>query len=83
MIEQLTGMKTTDIESVKREGTALYHQRNGKWVRIRRIFNRAIADELVEKSAKVPFDWRDDLNIEWAGHPNWYFLISKQSLTFI
>ena len=83
VIEQLTGMKTTDIESVKREGTALYHQRNGKWVRIRRIFNRAIADELVEKSAKVPFDWRDDLNIEWAGHPNWYFLISKQSLPFI
>ena len=83
VIEQLTGMKTTDIESVKREGNVLYHQRNGKWVRIRRIFNRAIADELVEKSAKVPFDWRDDLNIEWAGHPNWYFLISKQSLPLI
>jgi hypothetical protein len=23
------------------------------------------------------------LNIEWAGHPNWYFLISKQSLPLI
>ncbi|MFZ9977420.1 MAG: hypothetical protein ACO3GR_04960 [Candidatus Kapaibacteriota bacterium] len=83
VIEQLTGMKTTDIESIKQEGNALYHQRNGKWVRIRRIFNRAIADELVEKSAKVPFDWRDALDIEWAGHPNWYFLISKQSLPLI
>jgi hypothetical protein len=83
VIEQLTGMKTTDIETVKKEGNALYHQRNGKWVRIRRVFNRAIADELLEKSAKVPFDWRDDLNIEWAGHPNWYFLISKQSLPLI
>jgi len=80
VIEQLTGMKTTDIESIKKEGNALYHQRNGKWVRIRRIFNRAIADELVETSAKVPFDWRDELDIEWAGHPNWYFLMSKQSL---
>ncbi len=83
VIEQLTGMKTTDIESVKKEGNALYHLRNGKWVRIRRVFNRAIADELIEKSANVPFDWRDDLDIEWAGHPNWYFLISKQSLPLI
>ena len=83
VIEQLTGMKTTDIETVKKERNALFHQRNGKWVKIRRIFNRAIADELVENSAKVPFDWRDDLDIEWAGHPNWFFLISKQSMPLI
>ena len=83
VIEQLTGMKTTDIEMVKKEGNSLFHQRNGKWVKIRRIFNRAIADELVEHSAKVPFDWRDDLDIEWAGHPNWFFLISKQSMPLI
>ncbi len=83
VIEQLTGMKTTDIETVKKEGNSLFHQRNGKWVKIRRIFNRAIADELVEHSAKVPFDWRDSLDIEWAGHPNWFFLISKQSMPLI
>lgn len=81
--EQLTGMKTTDIETVKKEGNSLFHQRNGKWVKIRRIFNRAIADELVENCAKVPFDWRDELDIEWAGHPNWFFLISKQSMPLI
>lgn len=80
VIEQLTGMKTTDIESVKKEGNALFHLRNGKWIRIRRIFNRAIADELVDNSAKMPFDWRDDIDVEWAGHPNWYFKISKNIL---
>jgi hypothetical protein len=29
------------------------------------------------------FDWRDDLDVEWAGHPNWYFRISKFSIPFL
>ena len=29
------------------------------------------------------FDYRDDLDVEWAGHPNWYFRISKFSLPFL
>lgn len=83
VIEQLTGMKTTDIQSVKKQGNALFHQRNGKWVRIRRIFNRAIADELDDNLAKLPFNWYDDIDVEWAGHPNWYFKISKHILPFL
>lgn len=83
VIEQLTGMKTTDIQSVKKEGNALFHQRNGKWIRIRRIFNRAIADELDDNSVKLPFNWYDDIDVEWAGHPNWYFKMSKYILPFL
>ena len=29
---------------------------------------------------KTGFDLRDELDVEWAGHPNWYFLLSKVSL---
>jgi hypothetical protein len=32
---------------------------------------------------KLGFDWRDDLDVEWAGHPNWYFRISKFSIPFL
>jgi len=39
-----------------------------------------IVDELVRKAVKLPFDYRDELQVEWAGHPNWYFQVSKFSL---
>jgi hypothetical protein len=32
---------------------------------------------------KLAFDWRDDLDVEWAGHPNWYFRISKFSIPYL
>ena len=52
-------------------------------VPIRRIYNRAIVDELDRKKIKLPFDFRDELDVEWAGHPNWYFRISKFSIPYL
>jgi hypothetical protein len=40
-------------------------------------------DELQRKNVKLEFDWRDDLDVEWAGHPNWYFRISKFSIPYL
>lgn len=82
-LRNLIGLEETDICSVKKEGNRLYHLRNGKWVQIKRIFNRAIIDELDDQRASLPFDWRDDLDVEWAGHPNWYFRISKFALPYL
>ncbi|MBV9438222.1 MAG: hypothetical protein JOZ44_19335, partial [Acidobacteria bacterium] len=45
--------------------------------------NRMIVDEIVRKGISLPFDLRDDLDVEWAGHPNWYFRISKFSIPFL
>jgi hypothetical protein len=42
-----------------------------------------IVDELVRKQIQLPFDYRDDLAVEWAGHPNWYFRISKLSIPYL
>jgi hypothetical protein len=50
---------------------------------IRRIYNRAIVDEMVRKKIKLQFDYREPFDIEWAGHPNWYFHISKFSLPWL
>ena len=50
---------------------------------IRRIFNRAIVDEM-ERDGVVPgFDYREQFEVQWAGHPNWYFRISKFSLPWL
>lgn len=82
-LERLIGIQTSDIRSVRKEGNRLLHLRNGVWTPIRRVFNRAIIDELDEQQAEIPFQWNDELDLEWAGHPNWYFRISKFTLPFL
>jgi len=83
LTEKMLGVRTVDIEAIKKSGSELYYERNGGRVPIKRIYNRAIADELQRKQVKLGFDWRDDLNLEWAGHPNWYFRISKFSIPYL
>jgi hypothetical protein len=83
LTEKMLGVRTVDIEAIRKQGSQLYYERNGGRVPIRRIYNRAIVDELQRKNVKLGFDWRDDLNVEWAGHPNWYFRISKFSIPYL
>ncbi len=43
-----------------------------------------IFDELIRRpDLQLPFRFQDELNVTWAGHPNWYFRISKHSLPFL
>ncbi len=81
--QELLGVPFVDIVDVKKEGSHLYYQRGGKRIPIHRIYNRAIVDELQRKHVTLNFDWRDDLDVEWAGHPNWYFRISKFSIPYL
>ena len=86
MHEQHLGIQTVDITSVVKQGNRLFYpnaRRGGQLTPIRRIYNRAIVDELVRKQIALPFDYRDPLEVEWAGHPNWYFQISKFSIPFL
>lgn len=83
LTEKMLGVRAVDIVDIKKEGSRLYYERGGKRVPIRRIYNRAIVDELERKNVKLNFDWRDDLDVEWAGHPNWYFRISKFSIPYL
>jgi hypothetical protein len=82
MTEKALGIKTVDVAKLVKEGSRLFYrdERRGKLVPVERIYNRVIVDELVRKQVKLPFDYRDELQVEWAGHPNWYFQVSKFSL---
>jgi hypothetical protein len=77
--ERFYGVRTVDIRQIRKEGRRLVH--NG--VPIGRIYNRAIVDELERKQVQLQFDFRDDLDVEWAGHPNWFFRLSKFSLPYL
>jgi hypothetical protein len=81
--EEKLHIATVDIAKLRKQGNRLYYQRNGRDIPIHRIYNRAIVDELERKNIQLPFDYRDPLDVEWAGHPNWYFRISKFSLPFL
>ncbi len=78
--ERQFGVRAVCITQLIRQGNRLFYERDGRQVPIHRIYNRAIADELERRQVQVPFDWRDDLDVEWAGHPNHYFRFSKFSL---
>ncbi len=79
LTEQEYGVRTVDIRDLRKQGRRLYHGQ----VPVRRIYNRAIVDELQRKQAQLGFDFRDDLDVEWAGHPNWFFRLSKFSLPYL
>src|SRR5207245_1846770 len=81
--EKLLGIKTVCITKLKKEGNRLYWEDGGRRVPVKRIYNRAIVDELERKGVPLAFDFRDDLDVEWAGHPNWYFRISKYSIPYL
>lgn len=50
---------------------------------VRRIYNRVVFDELIQKGIELPFDYREELDVQWAPHPNWYWVWSKYSLPFL
>jgi hypothetical protein len=81
---QRLGIAVVDIRSLEGAGNKL-HYRNaaGRLIPIHRIYNRTIADELIARQVRLPFDLTKPWDVEWAGHPNWYFLISKFSIPWL
>lgn len=78
------GIAVVDIRSLEAVGNKLhYRDANSRLIPIHRIYNRAIADELMARRVILPFDLTKDWDVEWAGHPNWYFLISKFSIPWL
>lgn len=83
LTETLLGIKTIAITDIKRDRRKLFYENASRRIPIHRIYNRAIVDELVRKSPKLNFNLTDDLDVEWAGHPNWFFRMSKFSLPYL
>ena len=71
-------------ELIKKGKKLFYISKNGEEILVKRIYNRVIFDELdLRTDLKLNFHFSDDLDVEWAGHPNWFFRISKFILPFL
>jgi hypothetical protein len=83
LTEKMLGVRAVCITKIRQEGRRLYYEVEGRRIPIQRIYNRAIVDELERRHIAPAFDLRDDLDVEWAGHPNDYFRISKFSIPYL
>jgi len=82
--QALLGIRPVCVTKIKKRGRQLFYDRNEREVQIERIYNRVIFDELIRKpDLNLPFQFQDDLDVKWVGHPNWYFRISKHSLPYL
>lgn len=78
LTEKLLGIKTVCLTKVKKEGKKLFYENEGKKTEIKRIYNRVIFDELDKiPDLKIEFDFREEADVKWITHPNWFFKISK------
>jgi hypothetical protein len=76
----LFGVSACDPTQLRKHGRQLFLPDG---TRVRRIYNRVVFDELLKKGTELPFDYREELDVEWAPHPNWYWTWSKYSLPFL
>ena len=84
--EEYTGIKMVCLTELIKEGRQLFYMNKGKKTKIERIYNRVIFDDLHQQTTdtrekgKILFE---ELEVEWAPHPNWFYRISKYTLPFI
>ncbi|HWS72943.1 MAG TPA: hypothetical protein VN605_12560 [Thermoanaerobaculia bacterium] len=80
----LFDVDAVDPTHLTRRGRQLFRRNAaGQEVQVKRIYNRVVFDELIQKRVELPFDYREELDVEWAPHPNWYWVWSKYSLPFL
>ncbi|HTR28867.1 MAG TPA: hypothetical protein VMH27_06340 [Puia sp.] len=81
------GIQPVCLTELIRESDQLFyiHPLTRQKTRIRRIYNRVIFDELHQASAGLgPYvDIRQDLDVHWVTHPDWFYRVSKFTLPFI
>ena len=75
------GIEIVCLTKVKKEGRKLYYEKEGRKIQIKRIYNRVIFDEINKiPNLKTEFDFREEVDVKWITHPNWFFKISKYIL---
>lgn len=81
IIARKLGIAVVDITTLILEGGNLYYtNRKGRQVPIRRIYNRARVDRILSQGVRLPVDFTRPMEVEWAGHPVWSYLIGRFSL---
>ena len=68
---------------LRRRGRGLFYEKDGGAIPVKRVFNRVIWSDLERLERDLEWSFHDELDFEWAGHPNWFFRYSKLALPWI
>mgnify|MGYP000698392852 CR=1 FL=1 len=81
----LLGIKVLCISKLIKKGKQLFYlDDGGEKIQVLKIYNRIIFDELDQRGdLQREFDFTDDVDVEWIGHPNWFFRISKYTMPLL
>lgn len=73
------------LTDLVREGKKLFYKKGDRKIRVKKIYNRIIFDELsqVKDSLGDVVDITKPLDVEWVPHPNWFYRISKFTLPLL
>ncbi|HWR94361.1 MAG TPA: hypothetical protein VN192_04080 [Flavobacterium sp.] len=79
------GIPVICVTKLYQKGRLLFYKNeDGVEIQVKRIYNRVIFDELdLRTDLKLNFDFSSEVDVEWAGHPNWFFRISKFILPYL
>lgn len=80
--KRLWGIEAVCLTKIKQEGADLFYEKDGRKIKIERIYNRLIMDDLDRNfpDLKIEVDFNKATNVKWISHPNWFYRISKFSL---
>jgi hypothetical protein len=84
--EDLIGIKTVCLTEVEQQDKNLFYREKEKLIKIDRIYNRVIFDELLQQPSEVQQKgkiFHEELNVTWVPHPHWFYRVSKFTLPFI
>jgi hypothetical protein len=74
------GVEPVAVSELEKAGRKLYYRRGKQKIRVRRIYNRLVFEDLGSrgKAARRPAAIaRRRMDVEWVSHPNWFFRVSK------
>jgi len=78
------GIEPVHIGDLKIRDGKLFYKKESREIPVHRIYNRVIFDELLGRTdLDTEFHLTEDVEVEWAGHPNWFFYISKYTMPFL
>jgi hypothetical protein len=81
------GIQPVCLTELIQEGNRLFyiHPVTRRKTHVSRIYNRVIFDELHQAAATLGphVDIRQELDVQWVTHPNWFYRVSKFTLPFI
>lgn len=88
MTARLLGIRILSPADILKEGRQLFYLEDGKKLRLKRIYNRLIFDELKTGTGapfnfEQGFDPREEAEVEWITHPNWFYRISKYTMPML